>query len=111
MLTSRWRKGKLHPCARGATRLTYGQVWETPQNKEFGYIAHPTKSDVKGRRANDPNRIYPGEKIALGHMNFRIQKFRKRYEGWIGEKKFDDGQIDRMNEYVKHRLANPDKWK
>ncbi|MBW2662318.1 MAG: hypothetical protein JRD93_10085 [Deltaproteobacteria bacterium] len=103
-IVHRWRRGRLHPCARGANRLTYQMVWETIENSRFGYIAHPTKSGIGGRIPNVPNWIYPGEKIMFGHKNFRSQEYRRYFPGWLGQKIFNDEQIRRMNDFVQQRI-------
>jgi len=103
-IVNRWKSGQLHPCARGFHGLSDQMVWEDPDNAEFGFIAHPTKSDAPGRIANDPNYIYPGERVSLKHHNFRTQEYRRYFPGWLGQKSFNNEQIRIMNEVVQERI-------
>lgn len=104
-IVSRFKTGRLHPCRRGPTALTYSMVWQLPKNKEMGFIAHPTKSGHRGRRANSPHWIYPGEKVALMDTTLRTEKYRMYYPGWLGKKKFSDGQAKAMKDFIERRLA------
>lgn len=103
-ILSRFKRGRLHSCIRGPDNLTVGQVWETPRNREQGYVAHPTKSGVPGRRANDPNYIYPGERVAFSHNTFRTDAYRQSFPAWLGQKTFTEAQVQQMNAWVRDRI-------
>ena len=101
----RYVNGTLDKCRIGPWGWTYMDVWDDQDNKAEGFIAHPTKSGVPGRRANDPNWIYPGEKVALPNFNLRTQDFRRKMRGFLGKKSFTDEQKDRMRRFIASRLV------
>jgi hypothetical protein len=105
-ILNRFKRARLHRCIRGADGLTVQMIWETPQNQEHGYVAHPTKSDVGSRRANDPNWIYVGERVALPHHTFRSDAYRRNFPSWLGTKQFTDEQIRTMNDFVRRRIQS-----
>lgn len=104
-IVQRHKTARLNPCRRGPTMLDYFMVWQDPENKKEGFVAHPKKSGHSGRRSNDPNWIYPGEKVALMDHSFRTQKYRAYYPGWLGQKKFSDAQVKTMKTFIAARLA------
>lgn len=101
----RYVNGTLDKCRVGPTGWTYMDAWQDPDNEAMGFVAHPTKSGVPGRRANDPNWIYPGEKIALPNNNFRTQAYRLKLRGFLGAKSFTKAQKDTMKRFIADRLA------
>jgi hypothetical protein len=80
-------------------------VWQLDENHASGFIAHPTKSGHLERRANNPNCIYPGEKVALLDTTFRTQQYRQFLPGWLGNKRFSEEQIRTMKDFIARRLA------
>ena len=62
-IVQRYISGTLDTCRIGSTDLTVSDVWQHPANKEMGFVAYPKKIVTPGRRANDPNSIYPGERL------------------------------------------------
>jgi hypothetical protein len=100
-----YRHGKLSKCRFGSNDLTYQDVWNHPENKKMGFVAHPTKSGIPGRRANDPNFIYPGEKVALINDNFRTQKYRLVIAAFLGKKSFTEEQIKTMKDFIAQQIA------
>jgi len=105
-IVERYRRGLIDKCRVGASDLTYQLVWEDPENKSVGFIAHPTKSDVPGRRRNNPNWIYPGEKVALRNENLRTQKYRRNFPAFLGKKTFSTQQIQTIKAFIAQRLAD-----
>ncbi|OUL76764.1 hypothetical protein [Paraburkholderia hospita] len=83
-LVRRFVRGTLDPCRLGATSLTYSDVWDFPPNKEPGFVRDPKKGGVTGRRANNPNWIYPGEKVAFPNSTLRLQAYRRTFPGFRG---------------------------
>ena len=83
-ILDRYKRGMLDPCWVGPTELTVNMVWEHEANKQKGFIAHPTKRGIRGRRANYPNWIYAGEKIAFPGSNLRTQEYRGYFAGFLG---------------------------
>jgi len=113
-LLSSFKQGTLHPCIRGATELTVEVIWNDRKNQEHGHIAHPTKSGIPGRRCNDPDWIYPGEKVAFPQSTFCTSAYRDKLTVWLGPKQFTADQIKRMNDFVsarietlRHRVRSP----
>jgi hypothetical protein len=104
-IVHRHTAGTLDTCRIGPTGLTYRDVWGFPENKKMGFVAHPTKGGVRGRRVNDPNWIYPGEKVALPCNNLRTQAYRHYFEGSLGKKTFTKDQIETMQKFIAARLA------
>jgi hypothetical protein len=105
-IVDRYRRGVLDTCRIGPTKLTYQMVWEHPANKQMGFVAHPTKSGKAGRRVNDPNWIYPGEKVGLINQNLRTQQYRQNFRGFLGTKTFTDQQVETMKDFIARRLAD-----
>ena len=105
-ITLRYVAGTLDNCRIGRTGLTYSDVWSDPQNKAKGFVGDPAKSGVRGRRANDPNWIYPGEKVALENNNLRTQAYKHRFPGYLGDKSFTSDQIDTIKQFIAQRLAD-----
>ncbi len=105
-ITQKYAAGTLDSCRIGWTGLTYRDVWDDPQNKAKGFVADPAKSGVRGRRANDPNWIYPGEKVALENNNLRTQAYKHRFPGYLGDKSFTSDQIDTIKQFIAQRLAD-----
>jgi hypothetical protein len=103
-LVQKYIRGSLDPCRLAASTLTYHEVWDYPPNKEPGFIRDPAKGGVKGRRANDPNWIYPGEKIAFSNHTFRSQGYRRNLPGLLGKKTFTSQQIETMKKFIALRL-------
>ncbi len=97
--------GTLDRCRIGPSDLTYNAVWQYTQNRQPGFVADPAKSGIRGRRPNDPNWIYPGEKVALPNTNFRTQDYKHYMPGFLGNKSFTDDQIDTMKKFIAQRLA------
>ena len=97
--------GTLDKCRVGPSGLTYQMVWEHPQNREPGFVADPAKGKIPGRRANNPNWIYPGEKVALINHNLRTQGYKIHLPGFLGKKTFSPDQIKTMKEFIARRLA------
>ena len=104
-IVQRYITGTLDKCRSGSNDLTVMQVWQHPKNKEMGFVAHPKKSGVPGRRANDPHWIYTGEKVALSNNNLRTQEYRHKIVGFLHEKTFTAEQIETMKKFVAERLA------
>jgi hypothetical protein len=104
-IVRRYVQGKLNSCRVGSNDLKWIDVWRHPANKEMGFVAHPKKSGVAGRRLNDPNWIYPGEKVALPNDNLRTQAYRLKVEGFLKKKSFTKDQIDTMTTFIAARLA------
>ena len=104
-IVQRYVHGLIDRCRVGSTDLSYMMVWQLPANKELGFVAHPTKSGVLGRRRNDPNWIYPGEKVALPNTSLRSQAYRRNFPGFLGKKSFTDDQKERMRRFIADRLA------
>jgi hypothetical protein len=105
-ITHKYVAGTLDSCRIGWTGLTYMDVWNDPQNKAKGFVGDPAKSGVRGRRANDPNWIYPGEKVALENNNLRTQAYKHRFPGYLGDKSFTSDQIDTIKQFIAQRLAD-----
>jgi hypothetical protein len=105
-ITHKYVAGTLDNCRIGWTGLTYKDVWSDPQNKAKGFVGDPAKSGVRGRRANDPNWIYPGEKVALENNNLRTQAYKHRFPGYLGDKSFTSDQIDTIKQFIAQRLAD-----
>ena len=104
-IVQRYRRGQLDKCRVGSSDVTYMDVWRNPENQKMGFIAHPTKSGHPGRRANDPNYIYPGEKVALMNDNFRTQGYRHAIAGFLAKKSFTDQQIQTMKAFIAQQLS------
>jgi hypothetical protein len=104
-IVQRHKTSRLHACRSGPTLLTYFSVWQDPANKKEGFVGHSTKSGHRTRRANNPNWIYPGEKVALVDHSFRTQKYRSYYHGWLGKKKFSKEQITKMTKFIAQQIA------
>jgi len=104
-IVQRYISGTLDTCRIGSTDLTVSDVWQHPANKEMGFVAYPKKIVTPGRRANDPNSIYPGEKVALINHNLRTQAYRRTFAGFLGKKSFTNEQIDAMKKFIAQRLA------
>ncbi|AEG00359.1 hypothetical protein [Methylomonas methanica] len=104
-LVQRFIRGTLDPCRLGATSLTYNEVWDFPPNKEPGFIRDPKKGGVIGRRANSPNWIYPGEKVAFPNSTLRVQAYRRNFPGFLGKKTFTDQQSGTMKKFIADRIA------
>jgi predicted Zn-dependent protease with MMP-like domain len=104
-IVHRYINSTLDKCRIGSSFLTYMMVWQHPANKAPGFVAHPTKSGILGRRANDPNWIYPGEKVALPNTNLRTQGYRATFPGFLGKKSFTSEQTEKMKRFVSDRLA------
>jgi hypothetical protein len=100
----RYNHGTLDACCVGNNDLTYQDVWSDPENKKMGFIAHPTKSGVPGRRVNNANYIYVGEKVALPSNNLRTPDYRRNFAGFLGKKTFTDAQIKIMRDFIAQRL-------
>jgi len=105
-ITHKYVAGTLDNCRIGWTGLTYRDVWSDPQNKAKGFVGDPAKSGVRGRRANDPNWIYPGEKVALENNHLRTQAYKHRFPGYLGDKSFTSDQIDTIKQFIAQRLAD-----
>jgi hypothetical protein len=105
-ITHRYVAGTLDNCRIGWNGLTYKDVWSDPENKANGFVADPAKGGVRGRRANDPNWIYPGEKVALANNNLRTQAYKHRLPGYLGDKSFTSQQIDTIKQFIAQRLAD-----
>ena len=105
-ITHKYVAGTLDNCRIGWTGLTYRDVWSDPQNKAKGFVGDPAKSGVRGRRANDPNWIYPGEKVVLENNNLRTQAYKHRFPGYLGDKSFTSDQIDTIKQFIAQRLAD-----
>jgi len=104
-IVQRYINGSLDKCRFGSNDLTYQDVWLHPENKKMGFVAHPTKSGVPGRRMNNWNFIYPGEKVALINHNLRTQDYRRTFAGFLGKKTFTDEQIETMKKFIAQQLA------
>ena len=105
-ITHKYVAGTLDNCRIGWSGLNYRDVWSDPQNKAKGFVGDPAKSGVRGRRANDPNWIYPGEKVALENNNLRTQAYKHRFPGYLGDKSFTSDQIDTIKQFIAQRLAD-----
>lgn len=101
----RYADGTLDKCRVGPTRWTYMDAWQDEDNSAPGFVADPKKSGVPGRRANDPNWIYPGERVALPNFNLRTQAYRLKMRGFLGAKSFTNAQKDAMQRFIAARLA------
>jgi hypothetical protein len=104
-LLQRYLRGALDPCRIGPTDLTYSMVWEHDANKQAGFIRDPKKGGVSGRRTDNPNWIYPGEKVAFPNHNLRIRAYRRNFPGFLGKKSFTTQQVDAMKKFIAQRLA------
>lgn len=104
-LVHRFVRGSLDPCRLGATSLTYNDVWDFPPNKDPGFIRDPKKGGVVGRRANNPNWIYPGEKVAFPNSTLRFQAYRRNFPGFLGKKTFTGQQMETMKRFISDRIA------
>ncbi len=104
-IVRRFQHGNLDKCRVGSTDINYRDVWDDPENKKTGFVAHPTKSGVRGRRVNDPNFIYPGEKVALVSDNLRTLEYRHVAEGFLAPKSFTDKQIQIMKDFITQQVA------
>ena len=58
-----------------------------------------------GKRANDPNFIYAGEKVALFNYNVKSPTFRLTVPFYTGKKSFTADQLAIMNRFVSTRLG------
>ena len=103
-IVQRYNNGSLDKCRVGNDDLTYQDVWQDPDNKKMGFIAHPTKSGVPGRRMNNANYIYAGEKVVLRNNNLRTQDYRRNFAGFLGKKTFTAEQIKTMKDFIAQRL-------
>jgi predicted Zn-dependent protease with MMP-like domain len=101
----RYVNGTLDKCRVGPPGLTYLDVWQNEDNRAKGFVADPTKNGIAGRRANDPNWIYPGEKVSLPNNNLRTPAYRRKLPGFVGQKTFTKGQKDTMKRFIADRLA------
>jgi hypothetical protein len=104
-LVDRYNRGLLDKCHIGSSDLSWQDVWQLKENKAFGFIAHPTKSGIRNRIPNDPNWIYPGEKVALLNINLRTADYRRKLAGFMGRKTFTDDQIATMKKFIAQQLA------
>jgi len=104
-IVQKYKNGTLDKCRLGPDDLTFQDVWEDPENKKMGFVAHPTKSNVPGRRINNWNFIYVGEKVALRNNNLRTQDYRRTFAGFLGKKTFTDDQKKIMKAFIAERLA------
>jgi hypothetical protein len=104
IIIRRFKQRRLHQCIRGADNLTIEMVWEDSYNQAHGFVAHPTKSDVPGRRAGNPRWIYPGERVALIQHTFRIARYRRIADVGLGDKRFSAEQVQTMNDFVQNRI-------
>jgi hypothetical protein len=102
-IVHRYRSGAIDRCHVAIPNLTVIDVWTHPANKNFGFIAHPTKSDVPGRRANDPDFIYPGEKVALFNYNVKSRAFDANMAGFTGKKSFTKDQENTIKQFIVRR--------
>ena len=105
LIVQRYISGALDPCRIGSSDLTVSDVWQLPANKSAGFVADPKKIVSPGRRANDPNTIYPGEKVALINHNLRTQAYRRNFVGFLGKKSFTKDQVDSMKKFISQRVA------
>ncbi|WP_454647895.1 peptidoglycan-binding domain-containing protein [Bradyrhizobium liaoningense] len=103
MIVMRYKQGTLTKCHVGPTDLTVQGVWNHPRNKNAGFIADPNKGKIPGRRANNPNFIYPGEKVALFNYNVKQPSFRGSVPLFVQNKSFTDEQQARMNRFISER--------
>jgi LysM domain len=103
-LVHRFIRGTLDPCRLGATTLTYSDVWDFPPNKGPGFIRDPKKGGIARRRADNPNWIYPGEKVAFPSSTLRVQAYRRNFPGFLGEKTFTSQQVEVMKKFIAKRL-------
>jgi hypothetical protein len=103
-IVARYKMGQLDRCRFGPSDLTYQMVWGDDENKRPGFVADPKKGKA-GRRANDPNSIYPGEKVALPSTNLRKQSYRQYFGGYLGPKQFSAEQTETMTAFIAARLA------
>jgi hypothetical protein len=100
----KYGQGTLNKCRCGPTDLTYKIVWDYKENKAPGFVGDPNKYKL-GRRANDPNWIYPGEKVALPNDSFRTQEYRHVIAGFLAPKSFTDAQIKTMTDFIASQVA------
>jgi hypothetical protein len=105
VIVQRYISGTLDACRIGASDLTVGDVWQHPENKKPGFVAYPKRRVSPGRNPNDPNLIYPGEKVALINHNLRTQAYRRTFVGFLGKKSFTEDQVDRMKKFISQQLA------
>jgi hypothetical protein len=103
-LVQKYMRGTLDPCRFAATSLTYQRLWDLRQNKQPGFVGDPAKSGVQGHKANNPNWIYPGEKIAFPNHNLRSQDYRRNFAGLMGKKSFTGQQLATMKKFIEDRI-------
>ncbi len=101
MIVLRYKQGTLTKCHVGPSDLTVQSVWEHPRNRNAGFIADPNKGRIPGRRANNPNFIYPGEKVAL--FNYNVKKSRGTVPLFVQDKNFTGEQQATMNRFISER--------
>ncbi len=41
-IVQKYKNGTLDKCRLGPDDLTFQEVWEDPENKKMGFVAHPT---------------------------------------------------------------------
>jgi hypothetical protein len=105
VLVEKYKRGQLDRCRFGATDLTADGVWNFPPNKDPGFIRDPNKGKTPGKIANDPNRIYVGEKIAFQSSTLRTQAYRLIMRGFLGKKTFSAEQKETINKFIAGRRA------
>lgn len=103
-IVMRYKLGTLTKCHVGPTDLDAQGVWNHPRNKNAGFIADPNKGKTPGRRANDPNSIYPGEKVALFNYNVKQPSFREAVPLFLEKKSFTAEQQATMNGFIADRM-------
>jgi hypothetical protein len=103
-IVDRYKRGVLDKCRIGSADLSWQDVWDLKENKDLGFIAHPTKSGIRNRTPNNPNWIYPGEKVGLLNDNLRTQDYRRTFAGFLGKKSFTDDQIKSMKKFIAERI-------
>jgi hypothetical protein len=75
-------------------------------------VGDPNKYKL-GRRANDPNWIYPGEKVALPNDSFRTQEYKHVIAGFLAPKSSTDAQIKgsaQESDNLPERPALSERW-
>jgi hypothetical protein len=103
-IVNRYVRGTLDPCRVGQTGLNATLVWDDEDNEQPGFIKDPRKSGVRSRRANNPDWIYPGEKVKLACTNLRSRDFRATFSGSLGVKTFTNEQVETMRKFIEQRL-------
>jgi peptidoglycan hydrolase-like protein with peptidoglycan-binding domain len=103
MIAMRYKQGTLDKCHVGPTDLSANDIWNHPRNKTSGFIADPNKGKA-GRIANNPNFIYPGEKVALFNYNVKSPSFRLSTSFYTATKSFTDEQQTKMKAFIAARM-------